>query len=141
MRHITFVSVLDAHHLLEDDLAFPCMLSKLCDAPYDILMTQHREVVLILNEIKVALEEMEANERIAVVIVRRAPILPLDVEGSRKARLNVTRCLIASNIVKVEEPRSGWRFHAKNACCESVRRGIPRRASSNIFSLLSIIPS
>jgi hypothetical protein len=107
MRHITFASVLDAHHLLEDELPFPYMLSKLCDAPYDLLMTQHREVVLILNEIKVALEEMEASERIAVVTVRRASILPLDVEGSRKARLNVTRCPIASNIAKVGEPRSG----------------------------------
>jgi hemerythrin-like domain-containing protein len=61
----TFASVLDAHHLLEDELAFPYLRDKLPDVPYDLLMAQHREIVVILNEIKATVEEMKASAHLA----------------------------------------------------------------------------
>ncbi len=51
------VSVLDAHHLTEEDLAFPYYRGKFPEAPYELLMAQHRDIVLVLNEIKAAIEE------------------------------------------------------------------------------------
>jgi hemerythrin-like domain-containing protein len=57
----TFATVLDAHHVLEDELAFPYMRTKMPDVPYEVLMAQHQEMVPILNEIKATMEEMKAN--------------------------------------------------------------------------------
>jgi hemerythrin-like domain-containing protein len=51
-----FVSVLNAHHLLEDELAFPYLRDKFLGAPYDLLMPQHRVMVPILDEIKGTIE-------------------------------------------------------------------------------------
>ncbi len=56
----SFVSVLDAHHNTEDHLAFPYFKDKFPDAPYDLLMTQHKSMVLMLDELKTIIEEMAA---------------------------------------------------------------------------------
>jgi hemerythrin-like domain-containing protein len=52
----SLVSVLDGHHLLEDELAFPYLRDKLPEAPYDLLMAQHREMLPILEQIKATIE-------------------------------------------------------------------------------------
>jgi len=52
----TFVSVLDEHHLLEEELAFPRLRSKFPEAPYDLLLEQHQVIVGVLHEIGAALE-------------------------------------------------------------------------------------
>ncbi len=52
----TFVSVLHEHHLLEEELAFPRLRSKFPEAPYDLLLEQHKVIVGVLNEIRAALE-------------------------------------------------------------------------------------
>jgi hemerythrin-like domain-containing protein len=60
----TFVSVLHAHHLTEDDLVFPYFRDKLPDAPFDLLMAQHREMQPILDEIKAAIEKVAADVQV-----------------------------------------------------------------------------
>ena len=50
------VSVLHAHHLVEDELAFPYFRDKLPEAPLDALTRQHQEMVPILEEIKGVVE-------------------------------------------------------------------------------------
>lgn len=57
----TLVPVLHAHHLTEDDLAFPYFREKLPDVPFDLLTAQHREMQPILDEIKAAIEEVAAD--------------------------------------------------------------------------------
>ena len=57
----TLVSVLHAHHLTEDDLAFPYFREKLPDVPFDLLTAQHQEMEPILDEIKAAIEEVAAD--------------------------------------------------------------------------------
>ena len=54
----SFVSVLHAHHLTEEELVFPYMQEKLPEVPYDLLKAQHRELLLVMDEIKVAIEEV-----------------------------------------------------------------------------------
>jgi hypothetical protein len=46
---------LDAHHLTEDELAFPYLRDKFPEAPYDLLMAQHRDIVFILDTAKAAM--------------------------------------------------------------------------------------
>jgi coenzyme F420-0:L-glutamate ligase len=45
----------------------------------------------------------ETNQRIGVVIARGVPVSLRDVDGSRRARLNATRCLIARNIASARK--------------------------------------
>lgn len=61
-----FVSVLDAHHLLEDHLAFPYLRDKFPEVPYALLTTQHQDIVLILNEVKAAMEQVTASVQTGV---------------------------------------------------------------------------
>jgi hemerythrin-like domain-containing protein len=57
----TLASVLNAHHLSEDHVAFPYLRSKLPDAPYDELLAEHREMEEILEELQVAVEAVAAQ--------------------------------------------------------------------------------
>ncbi len=59
----TFISVLHAHHLLEEELAFPRLRARFPDAPYDLLLDQHRSIVGVLNEIGATLEGVAAERR------------------------------------------------------------------------------
>ena len=53
--------MLHAHHLSEDELAFPYFRDKLPDAPLDLLTTQHREMQPVLDEITAAIEKVAAD--------------------------------------------------------------------------------
>jgi hemerythrin-like domain-containing protein len=57
-------SVLNSHHLTEDELAFPYFRDKLPGAPFDVLIRWHEEMVEILEEIKLALEKCEKGEHL-----------------------------------------------------------------------------
>jgi hemerythrin-like domain-containing protein len=57
----TLASVLNAHHLSEDHVAFPYLRSKLPDAPFDELLAEHREMEEILEELHVAIEAVAAQ--------------------------------------------------------------------------------
>jgi len=63
----SFVSVLHGHHLTENELAFPYFREKLPDAPYDLLIAQHQELVHILDEVKAAIEEVSADPKAAAL--------------------------------------------------------------------------
>jgi hemerythrin-like domain-containing protein len=58
------VSVLDGHHLTEDDVAFPYFRDKLPEAPFDLLSAQHREMVPLLGEIRTAVERCEKADQV-----------------------------------------------------------------------------
>ena len=57
----TLGSVLSAHHLAEDELAFPYLRDKLPDEPFDQLMADHRVMEEILEELE-AIAEAAAAE-------------------------------------------------------------------------------
>jgi hemerythrin-like domain-containing protein len=61
----SLVSVVHAHHLTENELVFPYFRAKLPDAPYDLLMAQHQELVHVLDQIKAEIEDMAANPQVA----------------------------------------------------------------------------
>jgi hemerythrin-like domain-containing protein len=50
-------SVMNAHHLTEDDIAFPYFRDKLPDAPFDTLTYYHHLMVLVLDEINLAVDK------------------------------------------------------------------------------------
>lgn len=58
----SLVSVLHAHHLMEDEQAFPYLRDLLPDAPFDLLSEQHQHMLPILDEIKAASEAVSAEE-------------------------------------------------------------------------------
>jgi len=65
-----WVSVLHSHHLTENELVFPYLRAKLPDAPYDLLMSQHQELVRILDQIKAIIEEVAADPLAAAPLTR-----------------------------------------------------------------------
>jgi len=58
-------SVINAHHLTEDEIAFPYFRDYFPEAPYDLLIATHQEMVQILGEIKLAVEKCEKNDQLA----------------------------------------------------------------------------
>jgi len=60
----TLTSVLDGHHLTEDEVAFPYLRDKLPAAPIDLLMAQHQEMIPVLGEIKSAVERCEKEGQV-----------------------------------------------------------------------------
>jgi hypothetical protein len=59
----SLASVLDAHHLTEDELVFPYLQSKLPGAPYDLLIAQHHDMEQLLEEVKTQVEAVAAGEQ------------------------------------------------------------------------------
>lgn len=57
----TLASVLSAHHLAEDEVAFPYLRDKLPDAPFDELMADHRVMEGILEELQAIAEAVAAE--------------------------------------------------------------------------------
>jgi hemerythrin-like domain-containing protein len=59
----SLVSVLNAHHLTEDELVFPYLRDLMPGTPFDVLIEQHQQMMPILDEIKAAIEAVAAEER------------------------------------------------------------------------------
>jgi len=57
----SFSTVLDAHHLLENEKIFPYFKDKLPDAPYDRLMTQHKWFKDLLSQINGGISNIKSN--------------------------------------------------------------------------------
>jgi hemerythrin-like domain-containing protein len=57
----TFSTVMDAHHVLENEKIFPYFKDKLPDAPYDRLMTQHEWVKTSLSHINDGINNLKSN--------------------------------------------------------------------------------
>lgn len=58
----SLASVLESHHLTEDELAFPYLQRIIPEAPYDDLVRQHKEMTAILTGIGEAIEALRARE-------------------------------------------------------------------------------
>jgi hemerythrin-like domain-containing protein len=58
------ISVLNSHHLTEDEIAFPYFHDKMPEAPFDLLTRWHQEMVGMLDEIKLAQEKCEQNDQL-----------------------------------------------------------------------------
>jgi hypothetical protein len=71
----TLISALHAHHLTENELVFPYLRAKMPDAPYDLLMAQHEEMVHIVDQIKVAIEEVAADPQAAASLTTLSGVL------------------------------------------------------------------
>ena len=59
----SFVSLLNAHHLTEDDLTFPYFNKIIPNAPYDRLSEDHRQIVVLLDQIQNAAEAAALGDR------------------------------------------------------------------------------
>jgi hemerythrin-like domain-containing protein len=57
----TFSTVMDAHHVLENEKIFPYFKDKLPDAPYDQLMAQHKGVEVLLSQINDGIKSLKSN--------------------------------------------------------------------------------
>ncbi|MGZ7108511.1 MAG: hemerythrin domain-containing protein [Methanobacterium sp.] len=57
----SFSTVLDAHHLLENEKIFPYFKDKLPDAPYDRLMDQHKLVKESLSQINGGINNLKSK--------------------------------------------------------------------------------
>jgi hypothetical protein len=64
----SLVSVLHAHHLTEDDLAFPYLRDLMPGTPFDVLTEQHQQMMPILDEIKAAIEVVAAEEQAGAML-------------------------------------------------------------------------
>jgi hemerythrin-like domain-containing protein len=71
----SLVSVLHSHHLTENELAFPYLRAKFPDAPYDLLIAQHQELVHLLDQINVAIEEVAADPQGAASLTKLNGVL------------------------------------------------------------------
>jgi hemerythrin-like domain-containing protein len=115
-------SVLNAHHLTEDELAFPYFRDKIPEAPFDRLMVAHREMVKILDEIKPVLEksdktgELGARLRLENALIRLNEAWQLHIRMETDVFISKTDALIpadeqlrlvglfAQNVVKLSGP-------------------------------------
>lgn len=57
------VLVLNGHHLMEDELAFPYFQEKLPGAPFNVLTEWHQKMIVKLDSAKAALERIENNDQ------------------------------------------------------------------------------
>ena len=53
--------VLDAHHLSEDEVAFPLLKEKITQAPYEHLARHHQEIVALLQAVRGGIHLVEAS--------------------------------------------------------------------------------
>ena len=77
----SLVSVLQAHHLGEDKLAFPRFQELLPEAPYEMLTSQHHQMAPLLDEIRLKIdravedgESQESLERLDSLLTELAEI-------------------------------------------------------------------
>jgi hemerythrin-like domain-containing protein len=69
------VTVLDGHHLTEDEMVFPYLQTKLPDAPYAALMADHQIVVRVLKEISAILTALRGGDDPRPALADLAPVL------------------------------------------------------------------
>jgi hypothetical protein len=71
----SLVSVLHAHHHTETDLFFPYFRDKLPDAPFDLLITQHRDLEPVLQQTKAAIDDVSADAQAGAAMIRLNDLL------------------------------------------------------------------
>ena len=58
----TLVSVVDAHHLVEEEVYFPYLQKILPAAPYTLLLAEHQVIIPILAEMRTAIERIAGGD-------------------------------------------------------------------------------
>jgi hypothetical protein len=76
----SLISVLHAHHLTESDLFFPYFRDKLPDAPFDLLISQHRDLEPVLQQAKAATDEVSAEAQAGAAMARLNGLLEKLIE-------------------------------------------------------------
>ena len=106
----SLVTVLDAHHRLEDELAFPGLKEKIPNAPYDLLEKQHEEIVNILLEIKkiinqkdIALEESLNNVKSLLISLNELWHPHIKIEEEHFSDKNVARLINFEEQLKLSQ--------------------------------------
>jgi hypothetical protein len=61
----TLVTVVHAHHLLEDELAFPQAKARIPQAPYVMLQAQHQAMIPVLDEVDATIKETAALPQVS----------------------------------------------------------------------------
>jgi hemerythrin-like domain-containing protein len=61
----SLTSVLHAHHLTEDELAFPYFRDLMPDTPFDSLTVEHQEMTPLIDQIEMVIEKVEADPHAA----------------------------------------------------------------------------
>ncbi|BAQ61743.1 hypothetical protein GM3708_2149 [Geminocystis sp. NIES-3708] len=57
----SLLSLFHSHHLVEDDLIFPYFKNKQFDAPYEIMATQHGDLLPLLDELEICINNLNSN--------------------------------------------------------------------------------
>src|ERR1035438_784458 len=65
----SLLTVLDAHHTTEDELAFPLFMEKIPDAPYSRLADEHHEMDQILDKARETLKGLVGEKSAQMVNV------------------------------------------------------------------------
>ena len=109
-------SVLNAHHLTEDEIAFPYFREMLPKAPFDDLTFWHHKMVEILDEINKAVEKCEKEAGLAPelrtienALFRLDEMWPLHIQPETDEFINK-----ADALVPVEEQRRLVRLFAEH---------------------------
>jgi hemerythrin-like domain-containing protein len=61
----TLATVVSAHHISEDEVAFPYLRDRLPDVPFDKLMADHHVMERMLEELKATANESEADQSLS----------------------------------------------------------------------------
>jgi len=54
----SFVTLLDSHHLVEDEVIFPYFQNKLSEVPFDVMNIQHQSMLPVLEQINLAINNL-----------------------------------------------------------------------------------
>jgi len=84
-----FVSITHAHHLTEDEVIFPYFRERIREAPFDLLIAQHRAIAALLDEVEAAISRIQQfpeawgriSERYRHCQLRRFPYSIVYAEG------------------------------------------------------------
>jgi hypothetical protein len=71
----SLVAVLHAHHLTESDVVFPSFRAKVPDAPFDLLLSQHRDLEPMLQQANAAIDEVSAEPAAGAALARLIGLL------------------------------------------------------------------
>ena len=71
----SLVSVLHAHHLTESDVVFPSFRARVPDAPFDLLIAQHRDLEPLLQQANAAIGEVSAEAAAGAALARLIGLL------------------------------------------------------------------
>lgn len=61
----SLVTLLDSHHIVEDEVIFPYFQGKLENAPFETMNSQHLEMLPVLEQMKVTIDNLTNNSAVS----------------------------------------------------------------------------